>query len=100
MRGGDYLIKDGLGHSGLEDRGPVEFYYYTVYYCSQAAWQLGGRYWEILTPVIRQSLINRQGRDGSWSVPGPESQGGEVYGTSMAILALTVPYGYLPLYQR
>jgi len=82
----------------LED----QFYYYSVYYCSQAAWQLGDRYWAAINPIIRDSLIKRQAIDGSWPMPSnsTEQLGGTALGTSMAVLALTVPYRYLPIYQR
>jgi hypothetical protein len=95
LAGGDYLLANGIGR-----KYGIDAYFYTVYYCSQAAWQLGGRYWEALTPTIRQSLLAKQQADGSWHAETIEQQGGEAYGTSMAILALTVPYRYLPIYQR
>ena len=78
------------------------FYYYTVYYCSQAAWQLGDRYWSAINPIIRDSLIKRQSQTGEWTVAkdSPEQIGGPAMATSMAVLALTVPYRYLPIYQR
>ena len=38
---------------------------------------------------------------GSWhAVHGADSMGGDAYCTSMAVLSLTVPYRYLPIYQR
>ena len=89
IAGGDYLLRNisnDLRHS---------YYFYTVYYCSQAAWQLGGNYWPILNKTISADLRRKQGADGSWS-----GEINESYCTSMAILALTVPYRYLPIYQR
>ncbi|HEY4329539.1 MAG TPA: prenyltransferase/squalene oxidase repeat-containing protein [Phycisphaerae bacterium] len=88
--GGDFLlhaqdVTSGDGH-----------YYYTVYYCSQAAWQLGGTYWAALNNTISASIRSKQRGDGSWG--GGESS--DAYCTAMAILALTVPYRYLPIYQR
>jgi hypothetical protein len=91
---GDYLRRNPI----TETEG---FYYYTVYYCAQAAWQLGGDYWTDINRPIRRSLLQSQRADGSWSVQrGNEAMAGTAYGTSMAILALTVPYRYLPIYQR
>jgi prenyltransferase beta subunit len=87
--GGDYLIRTGIGAGDGH-------YFYTYYYCSQAAWQLGDKYWTILNREVSSSLRSRQKADGSWS--GGESS--DVYCTAMAILALTVPYRYLPIYQR
>jgi prenyltransferase beta subunit len=97
LAGGDYLLQQPIT-TGSDS----PFYFYTVYYCSQAAWQLGDRYWDAINPIIRKSLLDHQSPNGSWPVPNgdPEHQGGTALGTSMAILALTVPYRYLPLYQR
>ena len=94
LAAGDYLRLNPIS----ENEG---FYYYSVYYCAQAAWQLGGNYWTDINRPIRRSLLQSQLPDGSWSVErGNETIGGAPYGTSMAILALTVPYRYLPIYQR
>jgi hypothetical protein len=77
-------------------------FYYMVYYCSQATFQLGDGYWNIfrdqMHKVLLQNQITRDGNslDGSWSDPSY----GPAYATSMAILALTVEYRFLPIYQR
>jgi len=95
IRAADYLRRNPITEVGNG------FYYYTVYYCAQAAWQLGGDYWTDINGPIRRSLLMKQQADGSWPVRGTnESMAGTAYGTSMAILALTVPYRYLPIYQR
>lgn len=95
LAGGDYLIKNPLKNPG------DEFYYYSVYYCSQAVNQLGGKYWDQVYPPLRDTLIARQKPTGSWpDGPGAEQQGLEAYSTAMAVLALSVPYHYLPLYQK
>lgn len=94
LAGGDYLLKNPFS-------GDEEFYYYSIYYVSQAANQLGGKYWEGIYPNVRKVTLAKQKPDGSW----PEGQGGEqsagkAYATAMATLALCVPYHYLPLYQK
>jgi hypothetical protein len=95
LAGGDYLLKNPLTNPG------EEFYYYSVYYGSQAANQLGGKYWDGIYPKIRETLLARQRQDGSWPEgPGAEQAAGHAYSTSMAVLALCVPYHYLPLYQK
>ena len=96
LAGGDYLRANPITDH------QTEFYFYTVYYCAQAAWQLGGTYWTDIDRPIRASLLQRQTLDGSWTVAsaGLETAGGDAYGTAMSILALTVPYRYLPIYQR
>lgn len=73
-------------------------FFYSVYYASQATFQLGGNYWETYRPHIHKMLIsNRNKQDGSWV--GSDGHG-PIYSSSMAILALTVEYRFLPIYQR
>ena len=52
---------------------------------------------ERLPPRPAQALLRGQNRNGSWI--GPDHYG-PVYATSMAVLALTVEYRLLPIYQR
>ena len=87
---------------------------YSTYYCSQAAAQLGGRYWKGIYPPIAEVLVKNQEADGSFIAPGSgfarggrgggrgnnEAQYGEVYATAMAVLSLTPAYQLLPVYQR
>lgn len=95
IAGGEYLLK----HS--PDNPDSEFYFYGVYYCSQALNQLGGKYWDEAYPKLREALLTRQQDNGAWrGGQGEESSAGEAYRTAMAVLALTVPYRYLPLYQK
>jgi hypothetical protein len=95
LAGGDYLLKNPLTNPG------DEFYYYSVYYGSQAANQLGGKYWDGIYPPLRDVLEHRAHADGSWPEgPGVEHSAGPAYSTAMAVLALCVPYHYLPLYQK
>ena len=95
IAGGDFLIR-------VPPTNPSDpFYYYAVYYCSQSLNQLGGKYWEQVYPRLRDTLLARQQAQGSFPPgQGAEAQGGEPYATSMAVLALGVPYRYLPLYQK
>ena len=77
-------------------------FFYSTYYCSQAAAQLGGRYWEGIYPPLVNALLNSQSPDGSWPVEigHSDSAFGNVYTTAMAVLSLTPPYQLLPVYQR
>ncbi len=94
INGGDYLMAHPLQRNEI-------FYYTAVYYCSQAANQLGGKYWRQIYPPIRRQLVRLQHGRGYWQPHDAiEMQGGRVYATSMALLALCVPFHYLPLYQR
>ncbi len=75
---------------------------YSMYYCSQATFQLGDNYWNFFKPHMHDVLLRNQGRDnGAWV--GGDTDGqiyGPYYSTAMAVLALTVEYRYLPIYQR
>ena len=96
-KGGDWLLRHPL-----EWKGP--FFYYNSYYSAQAMFQLGGAYWESWCAGSRELLLRSQESDGSWSSPSGETsvvrQLGGVYNTAMAVLALTVEFQYLPIYQR
>jgi len=95
-RGGEWLLKNPLTFQG-------PFFYYSVYYSSQAMYQLGGQYWERWRPLSEGLLLANQRPDGSWPAPPNEThehQAGPAYTTAMAILGLTVDYRYLPIYQR
>jgi hypothetical protein len=96
LRAGAFLIRDqNLPHWGQE------WFFYSIYYGSQAAFQLGGNYWAVYRPRLHEVLLNNQKTDGGWIGRSADSgHGGENYCTAMAILALTVDYRYLPIYQR
>jgi hypothetical protein len=93
--GGDWLL------THPPDKPFMEFYYYAVYYNAQALNQLGGTYWSTLYPRLRDTLLTLQKPNGSFGGgSGQEQEAGEAYRTSMAVLALCVPYRHLPLYQK
>lgn len=72
------------------------FYFYGRYYTAQGIHLLGGSRWPAWFSFISDDLIRRQRPDGSW----PTSTEDGIQATSMAILVLTIPNGYLPIYQR
>jgi hypothetical protein len=72
-------------------------FFYGVYYCSQAIFQLGGNYWHAFRPKLHKELLDHRQSNGCWI--GNDGQGPS-YSTAMAVLALTVEYRYLPIYQR
>jgi len=73
------------------------FYMYGHYYAIQSMYQAGETHYQEWYPQIRDTLLPRQNKDGSWYAPECGDAG---YGTAMAILILGVPYRYLPIYQR
>jgi hypothetical protein len=89
LRAGAFLMKNpphwGDGH-----------FFYMIYYCTQATFQLGDNYWNYYGPKVKAVLLANQQGNGSWDGDGY----GPVYATSMSVLALTVEYRFLPIYQR
>jgi squalene cyclase len=79
-----FLKKAGMAkHSG--------HYYYAHYYAIQAMVQAGDKEYAEWYPQIRDALIARQKKDGSW---------GAGHETPMAIITLSTPHRYIPIYQR
>jgi hypothetical protein len=70
-------------------------FFYGHYYAVQAMWHAGGKYWENWYPAIRDTLVARQVKGGSW----PDAICPE-YGTAMACIILQMPNNYLPIFQR
>ncbi|MFT5473393.1 MAG: hypothetical protein ACI856_001725 [Kiritimatiellia bacterium] len=68
-------------------------YFYCHYYAIQAMVQAGDKEYDNWYPQIRDALVAKQGADGSWSKK-------EKYGTPMAIIILSTPHRYIPIYQR
>jgi hypothetical protein len=74
--------------------------FYSLYYGSQAMFQLGGNYWNTYRKHLHQALLPNQSNNGSWQGPDGDSQYvGPNYCTAMGVLALAVEYRYLPIYQ-
>jgi hypothetical protein len=68
---------------------------YTNFYGTQAMIQIGGAWWEKYFRSLRRRLLNSQSSDGSWS-----GDVGTTYSTSIAVMILSMPYTYLPIFQR
>ncbi len=98
---GDWLLAHPFNQFG-EQIGEFDRYYYSMFYCSQAAAQLGGAYWKGIYPALAESILTTQLPDGS--CPNEPNRGdavfGQTYSTSLAVLALTPAYQLLPVYQR
>jgi prenyltransferase beta subunit len=74
-------------------------FFYGHYYAAHAMHQVGGKDWEEWYGKIRDYLLPRQGGDGSWTAV--ERGGvGPVYQSSIAVIILSVPAHYLPIFQR
>ncbi|HYF47936.1 MAG TPA: prenyltransferase/squalene oxidase repeat-containing protein [Planctomycetota bacterium] len=69
--------------------------FYTSFYGVQAMFHIGGDYWARYFSALRDRLVKSQAGDGSWTDPT-----GTTYATSIAIMALALPYRYLPIFQK
>jgi len=85
-RAGDWLLTQNVN----QNWGGGHFFYCN-YYCTQAMFQLGDKYWEQWATQFYENALSHQQEDGSWQDP---------YQTAMTVLALTVSYRQLPVYQR
>ena len=83
-----------------------ELFYYGMYYVAQGMYQYGGEEWEKFSPTLFNIILGAQSEDGSWDQKTVqqdrevENWAGSCYKTAMAVLALSVSYRQLPIYQR
>jgi hypothetical protein len=69
--------------------------FYTNFYGAQAMAQIGGADWERYFDQIRKRLLSSQGTSGQWT-----GDVGETYCTAIGVMILSLPYGYLPIFQK
>ena len=97
-RGAGEWIRRNMPRSFGGDEG---FFYYGLYYSSQGMFQLGGEYWRLWAEYMYKIMLKHQRKDGSWPAgAGNEGQAGPCYSTAMGVLAMSVSYRQLPIYQR
>lgn len=90
----EHLKKLLAGKDG--DQVLADHYYYAMLYASQAMYLSGEENWTRYFPGWRDRLLKLQTPTGAWI----GDSVGTVYGTSLALLVLQLPYGYLPILQR
>jgi len=96
LKAGGYLLKTPLNPR-------QQHFFYGIYYTSQAMFQLGDNYWSVYRKNLHELLLtqNPLKAAGCWTGWGwDDANVGPSYCTAMAILALTVEYRFLPIYQR
>ncbi len=71
--------------------------FYGVYYAAQGLFQIGGDEWKTFSTWMHATFLPMQRQDGGWE---RSEDGSAIYSTSLCLLALTVPYRQLPIYQR
>jgi hypothetical protein len=98
---GEYDAKEiGAAVNYLEDVGDDrQHYWYGHYYAAHAYHQLGGKRWEEYYNRMKARLLAGQRNTGEW-LERQEMHVGAAYQTSIAVLILSVPTHYLPIYQR
>lgn len=90
VQAADYVMKT------FRDLPGDQFEFYGNYYNAQGTFQIGGRYWNEYANWMYATYLKKQSDDGSWN----SREAGRIYGTTMMVLAFTVPYRQLPIYQR
>ena len=97
---GDELLQRSADHILLKIREPrYAVDPYLNYYAAQGMFQLGGRYWKEYANFLYANYPRSQRPDGSWRFK-DKLTNDPIYSTSLVLLALTVPYRQLPIYQR
>lgn len=77
------------------------WFFYTGYYYAQGMYQSGGKFAVTGKKLIAERMLPLQSFHGWWeSSQAEERQGGKIYATSLAVLALGVKNHYLPIFQR
>jgi len=76
-----------------------QHYWYGHYYAAHAFHQLGGKQWENYYTRMKAKLLATQRSSGEWHER-MEGHVGPEYQTSIAVLILSVPSHFLPIYQR
>jgi hypothetical protein len=94
LAGADYLAR-------RPPRWGSEYFFYEVYYVPQALFQIGDAAFRAYQSRLLPLLLQHQDANGSWlSDDGNDRSGGRDYCTAMAVLAMTVEFRFLPIYQR
>jgi hypothetical protein len=93
-------IPEGVKYLKDHFNSPIHFYY-GHYYAAHAMHQVGGKEWEDWYGRLVQFFVTSgsQHADGSWSTTS-RREVGPVYQTSIAVICLSVPAHYLPIFQR
>jgi hypothetical protein len=82
------------------EKGSIDYYYW--FYGSMAMFQIGGKHWKKWREAVLEALLSHQREDGcekgSWDPLGAwGEEGGRVYTTALAVLALESAYRYTRL---
>lgn len=96
----DYKIDLEKAVKYLEDHWDASTrFYYGHYYAAHAMHQYGGPGWKKWYGKMENYFDRQQELDGSWTKTS-RTEVGPVYQTSVAVIILSTPAGYLPIFQR
>lgn len=101
----DWILKHDFSNYNVDKPLYGEYwspdrYHYGAVICTQAMFQIGGKYWEQFFPPLVNVLLANQKADGSWPPEIRDAKFGSCYTTSLSILSLSVPNQMLPIFQR
>lgn len=86
--------------SAVKLNDDTRYTYYSFYYVTHAAYQLGDPLWSPVWKMSSEHLVSRQQPDGGWPQSKTNDEPGRTYSTALAILTLSTPNGLLPVHQR
>jgi hypothetical protein len=92
-----YRYLDSRGRPRLRR---TRYYFYGTFYGVQAYHWAGGEKWERFWMPVRSEILGEQSDAGSWSGEDTAIGLGDVYPTTLCLLMLEVPVGYLSIFQR
>ena len=75
-----------------------DYPHYAHYYCAQAMFQVGERYWREYFEWVSREIVDSQRDDGSWK-PGTQETSVPVR-SAMALIVLQLPFRFLPIHER
>lgn len=90
--------KKWLGAHLVNEQTP--FPYYSLYYSTQAANQVGGDVQKTVWANNFKLILSRQQKDGGFSPSPSGEEPGRIYATAICLMTLAVPNQMLPIYQK
>ena len=99
----DKWVKDGSRYLTTNFKDGQEWFVYGNFYAAPAQYMIGGETWEKWYPMVRDILHKRVRADKNgmyrWDPSGRDGVG-TVFTTAVFTMMLSMPYHYIPLYQR
>ena len=76
-----------------------QHFYYGHYYAAHSMHSVGGKEWENWYKRLEEFFLPQQSADGSWAATS-HREVGPLYQTSIAVIVLSAPAHYLPIFQN